>query len=410
MNIAQSRASESRNVLFLLLVVSCVTLLVGCDESGVVGGGFTDSDTTIKVDTLMVDGIETESYNFYSGNLTYFTPGQFSDPLFGDMKVTGLLRPQLLSGSAEMAPDANMKLRLVFNQELVYGDTTQPAEYDIVELDQVWRGRAWKLHDEPGLSGNAPLASFTAEKEDSVDIPLSGSWVQSYRDYTQMEGANRDSLYRIEFPGLALVPKNSAKLLPVDAQASKFIIENPESDTLEVAPRDWANSLERTNVPDTPDNTFKLHSTLEQVVSFDMDLTRENIGSVNLSKVELVLYEDTQRLENTMDQVSPTAGRGPISEARLQILDPADVPISLQTGSVLSNGSYNEEDGSYRFNITSFTNSVLLDGLPSELKFYVSLETNNGIIRSSLIHNEQAPEAKRPKLIVTYVKNQENTD
>ncbi|MDR8392978.1 DUF4270 domain-containing protein [Aliifodinibius sp. S!AR15-10] len=408
MNTAQYRALASRNILFLLLT-SCLTfLIVGCEDPGVVGGGFTDTNTAVKVDTLMVNGIETESYNFYSGNLTYFSVGQFSDPLFGDMKATGLIRPQLISTSSEMADTANMKLRLVFNQDVIYGDSLHTAEFDIIELNQVWRGNAWNLKDEPQFDENATVASFTVEKEDSIEVDLSESWMQAYREFATSEAADRDSTYRINFPGLAIVPKSSGKIIPIDAQESDFIIENPESDTLQVSARDWAYSLDRANVSAAPSQTFKLHSTFEQVINFDLDLTRENIGSVNLSKVELVFYEDRSELDGSLSQMPPSTGRAPITSARLQLVEPSNIPIVLQTGSILSNANYDEEEGSYRFDITSFTNSVLIDGIPSELKFYVSLETNSGIIRSSLIHDEEAPAEKRPKIIVTYVQNQES--
>ncbi len=410
MNTAQSRALISRNVLFLFLIVSCFTIVIGCEDPGVIGEGFTDSGTAIKADTFMVDNLESSSYNFYSGNLTHFSIGQFNDPLFGDMHTTGIIRPQLLSNSFTFTDSANMKLRLVFDQIFVYGDSTQPAEYDIVELNQVWRGPAWKLYDEPQLT-NSVVGSFTVEQEDSLDINLSENWTQLYRLQVLSENANRDSLYRINFPGLAIVPQNSGKIVPVDAQASKFIIENPEDDTVEVDTRDWAYSLDRSNVSNTPPETIKMHSTFENIISIeDLNLTRENLGSVNLSRVELVLYEDTQRLSNTISQASGSATRARITNARLQLLESDQVPIGLQTGSVLSNGTYNEEDGSYRFDITTFTNSILVDGLPSELNFYLTLETNNGAIRSTLIHNEQGPEAKRPKLIVTYVQNQASSD
>ncbi|MDX1638661.1 MAG: DUF4270 family protein, partial [Balneolaceae bacterium] len=365
---AQFRATASGNALFLCCILVLFALLAGCENPGIVGEDFSDTNTAIVTDTVAVENLETKSYRFFSGNLSYFTIGKFTDPLFGEMTSTGLIRPQLVSSSETVAINANIKLRLVFQQSLVYGDSTQPAEFDIVELDQRWRGNAWKLDDEPQLSNNPPVASFTVEKQDSMDIEMSDTWVQKYTQFAVVDDSERDSLFRLNFPGLAIVAKNDPKMLPVNAQSSKFIIENPESDTIQVNARDWAYSLERNGVPDSPAGTSEWHSTFENIFTFDMDLTRETIGTANPSRVMLVLYEDQTRLKNSIAQVSATAKRADIPGSRLQILDQETLPITLQTGPILSSGTYNKEDGSYRFNITTFVNSILVNGLSPELK------------------------------------------
>lgn len=408
MNVAQRRAKIHRSRFSLFLVLSCL-IFSGCEDPGLVGGGFTETNTRIQVDTVQVNGVEAQQLIYYSGGLTYFSAGRFNDPAFGDLQAVGLIRPGLPgSDDAVIEDDANVKLRLFFDQSFVYGDSLATAEFDVIELDQIWRGKTWQINDSVRLSGNSPVASFSIDEQDSIDVTLSNSWVQSYRPYFENEEDSRDSLYRIEFPGLALVPRNSSKIIPFEAGECRLVIENTENDTLELPLNDWAYSLQRLNQQNAPAGTFKLHSTLEQVISFDMGLTRDSLGAVNLARVELVLYENKEALISSLDQVSSTAQRPPVSTPVLHLVEPEFVPIVLDRGSALSEGGYNEDDGSYRFNLTNFANSVILDGIRPELKFYMMLDENNGIIRSSLLYNDQAPPGKQPQLIVTSVETQDS--
>lgn len=403
MNTAQYRATGSK-FLSLCFIILYFSMLTGCEDPGVVGGEFSDTNTAVKVDTFAVDGIGTDNFDYYTGNLGFISAGQFNDPLFGDMKATGLIRPGLLDSGA-VSSDAIMKLRLIFDQDAVYGDSAKTANFNLYEMTQPWRGNAWKINDKPEFS--MPLStvgSIPVADEDSITVPLADSWVQKFREQVNSDA---DQDYRVAFPGLGMVPQDTSKIVPIDADSSSFIIENPD-DTLQVSLLDWGFSLQRENVAGTAPFQQQIHSTMEQVLTLDLQLDREELTPINISRVELVLYEDNLRLENTMDQVSATSGRPEISAARLHLLDPQEVPIALETGGALANGFYNEDDGTYRFNITSFTNNVLTNDLPSELQFYVTLQTHSGVIRSSLIFNEKAPDAKQPKFIVTYVENQED--
>lgn len=408
MDTAHFRAIKNSNYLFLFIFASFLTVLSGCDDPGIIGQGFTDTNTAVVVDTFQVEGIETESYNYYSGSLSYLSAGQFVDPVFGDMSAVGLIRPSLLAEGTDISIEANMKLRLSIAQQYVYGDSVKPAEFDLIELDQSWRGNAWQINDDPQYRNATPVGSFSVAQEDSIDVNLSSGFLNRYMTYVSGD-EDRDT-YRTNFGGLAIVPKDSSKIIPIESQNSRFVIENPEDDTLEFGMRDWGFSLDRANQPAAPAGTYQWHSTLENVMKFDIEIPEEELQAINISRVELVFYEDQMRLRNSMDQLSPTAGRPPITSARLHLLEPDNVPIALETGNILSNGVYNEEDGTYRFDITSFTNSVLVNGLREELQFYLTLQTNNGIIRSSLLYNDEAPQDKQPKIIVTSVQTQESSD
>ncbi len=90
MNPAQSRAIANRSLLFLFLIGTCFISINGCEDAGVVGQGFTDTDTSVEIDTFQVDAVEGESHTYYSGNLPYLR--LFQRPVFrrygGDRVIT----------------------------------------------------------------------------------------------------------------------------------------------------------------------------------------------------------------------------------------------------------------------------------------------------------------------------------
>lgn len=406
-----ARLSAWKGLTILSLLVLPV-LLSSCEDPGSVGSSFTQNDGEVSIDTVQVEGIESEQLNSYSGQLPFLSPGRFDDPLFGEVEIISLLRPSIASATSEdeMEEDANMKLRLFVNNDLTYGDSTASATYDLFELDQTWRGGEWKLSDEPTIMENAQVGSFSVDEEDSIDVTLEGDWVDEYREFFNSEETDKDSLYRAQFPGLAVVPSNAAKLSPIDMDSSRVIIEN-EEDTLEYTFRDGANSLTRENEADVPGDTRTVHNTLEEVLSFEMDLTEENIGSLDVSRVELVFYEDNETLSNTISEVSGPAQRTPYDAASLFLAEPGDLPSAVDPGDPLGDeAEYRESDHSFRFNITEIVKQNMVDGIPEDQQFYLRLQSNDGTLRSSLFHTEDAPEGKKPILIVTSVKNENSSN
>lgn len=406
MNVAHLRAKKYSAFLFIFLI--CAVFL-GCEDPGSVGGSFTDTDTEIVDTTFSLNTFDAQSTSSFSGELDFFSAGQFDDPAFGNINVTGLVRPSLVSTSDTMEAGATMKLELIIDTDNIYGDTAQTAQFDLVELDQLWRRESWKIDDQVQLLNQAPVGSFSVGKEDSLVIPLADAWVDKYRSFVLNESASRDSVYRIQFSGLAIVPTNTAKIIPISAMDTRFIVENPNEDTLRVISRDWAHSVERTNQP-AQGNSIPIHSTLEKVINFDVGLTREDLGTINISKVELVLFQNNQELFNALNQVSGTSVRPDIESASLHLVEPEDLPTALDPGIPISSAEIDQSDGEYRFIITNFVNSVILDGVDPQFKFFITIGSNDGIIRSTLFHSNQAPEEKRPRINVTFVEKEGNSN
>ncbi len=408
MSVARNNAA----VFCLFLVVSVSGfLLTGCESPGTIGGSFTDPGTQIQDTVFAVNDVETESFTTFSGRLSFFSAGRFNDPLFGNLSATSFIKPSLPSQALRrdtLSSSVQMNLRLQVENGSVYGDTLSTANYDLIEIDQIWRGRAVELYDELELSQNLVGSFSIDESTDSVDVPLSSDWVQRYRAYYNTISANRDSLFLYDFHGLALVPQNESKIIPFDPSRIDFVTVDTGSDTSLIDPSQWAYTLNRSGAADAPTGSSKAISTFEQVLTFDLDLSKEDLGTVNISKVELVFYQNNQALQSSISQSSSSAKRPLVNSAGLYFSRPKDVPISLSTASPVARATYNEADGSYRFDITGFTNGVLIDGTGDERSFYITLQTNNGIIGSSLLYNDEGPEDKRPKIIVTYINTKDS--
>jgi len=114
-------------------------------------------------------------------------------------------------------------------------------------------------------------------------------------------------------------------------------------------------------------------------------------------------------------EAEPLAVIGPHPPtAYLQYADPANLPENIDPGVPVDNvtkipGVYNENDGSYRFDITQLVGNKLRDGLPGGREFYITFP-NDGTIKPSLIYSDgsQVPTSKRPKIVITYLKNSSN--
>ena len=276
MSVARNNAA----VFCLFLVVSVSGfLLTGCESPGTIGGSFTDPGTQIQDTVFAVNDVETESYTTFSGRLSFFSAGRFNDPLFGNLNATSFIKPALpgLAPRDTLSSSVQMNLRLRVEEDSVYGDTLSTANYDLIEIDQIWRGRAVQLYDELELSQNVVGSFSIDESTDSVDVPLSSDWVQRYRAYFNTISANRDSLYLYDFHGLALVPQNESKIIPFNPSQVRFVTIDTGSDTSTINTSQWAYTLNRSNATNAPTGSSKAISTFEQVLNFDLNLSKEDL-------------------------------------------------------------------------------------------------------------------------------------
>ena len=391
-------------------------LFIGCeDDTGQVGTRFIEGEERVSNNSFSLDNIEIEKDPTYSGNLRSVAIGRYDDPLFGTLTNIGYFRPSINQQSVgSLDPDTDsMRLRLVIDDQ-EYGDTTSVANYSIYEIADIWRGNEVKYSDQINFDTSQKLGEFSVSNEDTVFVDLGSGWTARYAEFLNSDAANRDSLYRVEFPGLAIVPDDpeGAKIIfttvlsdgdsnqPIP-QNSGFIIEKPDEEIFFQQALDWASTLERTEASGVQeDNIIKVHNTLENFISLNPVLTEENLQSQNLSRVELVLFENRNLLEQTLpfNHTRPN-----VESVRVHILDNE---INLAEQIFSSNPDFialrDSADNSFRFNITNLANSELF-GTPVEGRFYLTIQLTNGQIFSTAFYDINAVENRRPMINVTAV-------
>lgn len=411
---------SSRAIGTLIFSVIVLLQLGGCKDSGSVGSSFPGSGADVQVDTLELSQLQADTLSATSGSLNLFSTGRFQDPVFGDISTTALVRPNLEAVDTVRSIDADtrMQLRLTISKDDVYGDTLAAQQYDIVELANIFRGNEINIDDDVQTMG-APVGSFTVTNDDTVTVDLSNSWIQKYGAFYNDTTSTRDSSYVRQFPGLAIVPQNAAKIIAIDPGESEILATNLNisedadstvSDSLSINFEEWAFSMDRANVTDSDPGSQIIHNTLERVFRFNFDFSRENLGARNISQVKIVFYRDNTLLNSSplgTNVVRPTQGN-----LRLHLVEGDELPQSIDPGSLLGlptgTGFYQSDDGAYYIDITGNVLSRMLENVSSDQTFYITFSSNNGTLRSSVIFNGQTGSANSPKVIITSTKTENN--
>lgn len=413
---------------FVAVILSVFVLLQfsGCTDSGTVGGAFPGSGANVQVDTLELSQLTADTLNTISGGLSNFSIGRFQDPLFGDISATAILRPTVANSNEVYAITENtrMQLKLAVNRDAIYGDTLAAAKFDVYEAANVFRSNEVTYRDEIQITGS-PVGSFSITNQDTVTVDLAGSWVQKYATFYNDTTFARDSTYAREFPGLVIVPQNSAKIAPLSS-GSRFLATNLDisedadstvSDSLILGLRDYGFTVDRTDVATSDPSSSIIHNTLERVYWFDFDFSKNNLGSRNIVNVKLVFYRD-----NTMLNAAPLGSnevRRIDGNLRLHLVEGDELPQSLDPGNPytlpngigledLTTGYYQEDDGAYYIDLTSPILGNRLESVEEGDRFYLTFALNDGTIRSSIILNTLAGTAASPKVIVTSTKTGDN--
>jgi hypothetical protein len=406
-------AFRKANTYCLVIIVFALLGLAGCESPGSVGSDLGESKADVVIDTLSgsnFTNMGTRSFNFYSGDFQFISAGQFDDPLYGNLKATALIKPTLpIVAEDSLTPNSQMSMRLSFDGSRVYGDSLANQTFDVYEIDELWRSESFKIYDDIQLDeANGPITSFTLGAEDSLDVPLPDEWVDTYQAYS--DTTNADSLYERDVFGLALVPTSeSNKIIAANIGTTRFSVINPvDEDTFEVNSDRWAYMLERGSGSTLPQGSVALHSTNEQIVNFNLDLSSLDIQATDVAKAELVFYQNTDLMDQSLQSVSPSAGRPEVQVAQLHLVNSEQLPDNITPGNPIANGIYSTDDEAFHFSFTSQIQNLLTgDGVPEGNEFLITLNPN-GIIRSSVIYTNEAPADKQPKLIITSLKNNSN--
>lgn len=392
------------------LYISLFTLILffnGCEDPGNVGSGFID-EPTIKIDTLYLDDITNESFEAFSGNLATFNIGLYSDQVFGDVKATGLVKPNLYENASSINEnDFTLSLEIQLDSTITYGDTTSQASFTLYEINTLWRGNAQFVNSAVTYDESSSIGSFTVGEEKKFSIELSDDWRDKYAGYLNNTDNNVDSLYRYEFFGLAIVPDNSSnKISVVDVADSRFILVDTEDDTVSLGMSSHGYFLERTNINNSDPSVTHLYSTLEQMmrIPLPMEELEQNYKGTNLLAVDLVLHEADQLLSASLpaNHTRPTVNR---LTANLRAESEQVYDYQINGADFFANKD--DEDSYYRINITTYLNNLFFGG-ENNNELLIGLPSGSGVLRSTLIHNQFASQELRPKLIITTAVNEEN--
>ena len=386
---------EWRGLFTLPFFILFVTLLSSCEDPGSVGGALIPTNANIIGDTLYVDSVGTEQVSARSGRLTFMSTGVYNDQLFGRIQAVGLLRPSLGDvGIDTLTADQRISLRILLNQENVWGDSTASVTYEIKEISESWEQSTISYDSDVAIS-NSVVGSFTVTDEDSITVVLSEEWQQKYRQaYNDTMLVDDDSLYKANMPGLAISARTSGKIMPF-RRTSKFLITS--GDTLTFSQDISASGT----VVDREEVTFEgyeeLTSTISNVLTFDMRDFADQIEPTSLAQAQLQLVEADARLRQTL----PDGHRRPTySSPRFfistveEVVSLLPIPTNLEASQRFFSSS---ADSVKRADIVVTLNQFLLDS-SLESSFVVFLGLNNGILRSSLFATD-AVRFKSPRLV-----------
>lgn len=390
------------------LYISLFTLILffnGCEDPGNVGSGFVN-EPTIKIDTLYLDDITAESFEAFSGNISVFNIGLYSDQVFGDVKATGLVKPNLYTNASNI--DGNnftLNLEVQLDSSIVYGDTTSQASFTLYEINSLWRGNSQFVNSPVSYDESQSIGSFVVGDEKRFSVELSDYWRDKYASYINNENDNVDSLYRYEFFGLAIVPDNSAnKISAVDVVNSNFTLVDAEDDTVNLGMSSQGYFLERTNSNIGDPSITPVYSTLEQMmrINLPMQELEQDYKGANLLSVDLVVYEADQELSNSLpaNHVRPS-----VNELTVNLRAESDEVYDYQITGPDFFAPKNSDSPYFEANITPYINNLFFGG-ESTTEILVGLRSGSGVLRSTLLHNQSASQELRPKLIITSTVNE----
>lgn len=402
------------NVFFkgMSVVALALLLFAGCEEPGIVGGAFIDDEGNLVTNEFPVKEMTPTSSVSYSGRLDVVPMGHYSDPLFGEITSVGLIRPDLNSITLNRIDSTEqVALKLVFNGT-EYGDTLSTAFFDVYEVAEPWRGKQLRYGDQISYDPTKKIGSFAIAQADTAVLPMPEDWIFRYNGFISDTTGGTDSSYVFGMPGFAIVPDvaRSQKMVfldlgtdasgAVESETTRLYSEDTTGTFQYQRMADWGAAVQRDPSAIQPTTSYKAMNTFEAFQKIDYEFTRESLVSQNLARVEMIFYEDTQLLDGSLPggHVRPA-----VTRANIHIVDEGDVGEEVFASSPVFTAVKDTSINGFRFNLTSTANLFLFDTLQTH-KYYLTVESNNGLLQQTLLHGPESPdESKRPHIIVTAI-------
>jgi hypothetical protein len=396
---------------FILLFT--LTILNGCDTSGSVGSDIIDDDGSTSTVTVDVNNITLLDTPTFSGRLPHSSIGFLEDPVYGTVQSSAVIKPVISRAQIDtLTEDDSMLLKLIFNP-IVYGNENTVSEFEIFEADEIWRGTQIRYGDDLAINQQNKVGEFrlTAD-EDTVTVELSDEWKTGFAEFFNSSSADRDSTYRQNFTGLAIVPSQNNQNIRFlkhsandeDDEITSFLVRSTsvDEDGDEVTEetildaRDWASVYSRSNEPE-PENSIVVHNT-NNVLRMKLDLPDDELTGKNIVNAQLFLYKDS-----APDSTTPNITRPPLTQVRAHIFDaqPDDVMAEIFTNNAIFFTNNEEEEELFDINITQF----ILDevyGSQENRELYITIQAVNGILYSTHLFGT-TDDTLNPKIIITTV-------
>lgn len=422
----------SKSALSLFKNLSVITLailtfgLIGCEDPGNVGGGFLEDNTNLETSVISVGSIEEHSTRTYSGQHQFMPIGRYDDAMFGEYTAIGILKPSINTNRIDsvITEEDTFQLRLVFSSEM-YGDTTSVSEFDIFELSEPWRGNELRFGESIPFDDSRKIGEFTATGNETVIVDLDDEdWIERYNHYLMSEGDDRNSVYRDEFYGLAIVPaETNSKVLFAAMRTSedeeeddldfvRFVVDSDDydEDSDEADPRsfqlvaDWGALNTRSQPEQENPEAYTLHNSLDELVEIDPEINEDRLGSRNLANVRMVFYKNRDEMEASLP-----AGhvRPEVNQLRIHVIESGNTGDYIFSRNPHFIANYDSSDNSFTFDITDYANSIIFNATISG-NLYLTAAGINGIVYATSLFGEDATdESLRPKISITSV-NSEN--
>ncbi len=389
-----------------LMLLLAVGLVSSCDDTPIVGGNLSPDDVMVHSDSLTISGLSVVSSPSFSGNRTYVTTGRVDDPVFGEMMATALLQPSIAKEAEVDTIGENAVARLSLNVSNRYGALSARGDFEVVEIARPWRSSSWRYDSIPALAKNPDMSrkvvgQFTLTGADSVTVRLDEEWTARYRDiFNRRVSDLRDSLYRAEMPGLAILPaEGTEKMFSIEVSRAKLLIQGGDG------MRDLSKDISRSAISlekEVPDEealgTSKpVFNTRGSMLELDIDFTEEFLGTTNFSRVELVIYEDTVRMKTGV----PADFERPRSETMLiYYLRPDQIDFAIAADPRFQ-ATRRAGDSSFRINLTNLANDQLRNG-GDDRRLYAVVGGNDGRLFPTLFSGLESPR-RQPKLLITSI-------
>lgn len=398
---------------FLLLTVTFP--FMGCESGGSVGGDIIPSDDGIDSRTVGFTEINLYNENTFAGRLTNTSLGYVNDPLYGTIESVALIKPVIIRGDLELILVENkVQLQLEFREE-IFGDRTTTSEYKIYEVGELWRGNQLRYNQQVKIDRSAVVGEFQMQNELAITVDLSEEWTRKFTDFYNSQTADRDSLYRNNFPGLAIVPsKNNQNLrflrtgnsldLP-DLAVTRFIVNPPDDEDSEeedavtdLGLRDWGSSYLRSDIPEQSSG-FTIHNT-ETILELIPNLPADQFSSRNISNATLVLTKN-----QNIEQFQPNFERLSPDLVQLHVFGekPRDIMAEIFTKDPDFFRINEEEEDFFLVDITQYVLNQVY-GERTDDKLYLTTQLSNGMLYSTQFYDLTAPEELRPRIVITFIK------